>query len=180
MKQSKFYQIKNITEYEYTLVGCDGSIITRPIQDVDKSASAFTIRDARGGDVLYCENSGIEYIVMNKGISKCNNIDSYFRYNSEDGFDIGVPSVLSAEEDIITPATKEQRELLFQKMREAGYEWDSEKKELREIEQKPAWSEEDDVRLQACIDALQTKSICGKVDTIMTKWLKSLKQRIGG
>ena len=34
------------------------------------------------------------------------------------------------------PATKEQRNLLFQKMREAGYEWDAEKKELIKIEQK--------------------------------------------
>ena len=45
---------------------------------------------------------------------------------------------------------------------------------------KPAWSEEDDVRLQACIDTLQAKSLMGKVDTVMTNWLKSLKQRIGG
>ena len=33
------------------------------------------------------------------------------------------------------PATKEQRELLFQKMKEAGYEWDAEKKELKKIGQ---------------------------------------------
>ena len=32
-----------------------------------------------------------------------------------------------------TPATKEQRDLLFQKMKESGYEWDAEKKELKEI-----------------------------------------------
>ena len=34
------------------------------------------------------------------------------------------------------PATKEQRDLLFAKMKEAGYEWNGEKKELRKIEQK--------------------------------------------
>ena len=45
---------------------------------------------------------------------------------------------------------------------------------------KPAWSKEDDVRLQACIDALQAESLMGKVDTVMTKWLESLKQRIEG
>ena len=33
----------------------------------------------------------------------------------------------------VAPATKEQRDLLFQKMKEAGYEWDAEKKELRKI-----------------------------------------------
>ena len=45
---------------------------------------------------------------------------------------------------------------------------------------KSSWSKEDDVRLQACIDTLQAESLMGKVDTVMTKWLKSLKQRIGG
>ena len=32
------------------------------------------------------------------------------------------------------PATKEQRDLLFKKMKEAGYQWDAEKKELRKIQ----------------------------------------------
>ena len=34
----------------------------------------------------------------------------------------------------IKPATKEQRDLLFQKMHKDGYEWDAEKKELKKIE----------------------------------------------
>ena len=34
----------------------------------------------------------------------------------------------------IHPATEEQRDLLFQKMKEAGYTWDAEKKELKKIE----------------------------------------------
>ncbi len=33
----------------------------------------------------------------------------------------------------VKPATKEQRNLLFAKMREAGYQWDADKKELRKI-----------------------------------------------
>jgi hypothetical protein len=90
----------------------------------------WTIKDAKEGDVLYCKNHSIEFIVMNKGVNENGNIDSYFRYNSKAGFDIDVSSVLSAYEDIISPATKEQRDLLFQKMKEAGYEWDAENKEL--------------------------------------------------
>ena len=39
-------------------------------------------------------------------------------YNLDDGF---------------YPATKEQRDLLFQKMNEAGYEWDAEHKQLKKI-----------------------------------------------
>ena len=34
------------------------------------------------------------------------------------------------------PATKEQRDFLFQKMKEEGYEWDPVKKELKKIKNK--------------------------------------------
>lgn len=43
---------------------------------------------------------------------------------------------------------------------------------------KPKWSDEDEKRLQSCIIELQGKGLMGGVDTIDTKWLKSLKQRI--
>jgi hypothetical protein len=33
--------------------------------------------------------------------------------------------------DAIIPATKEQRDILFSKMKEAGYEWNAKKKELK-------------------------------------------------
>lgn len=102
---------------------------------VDNSYHAWTLEDAKDGDVLYyISDSGIEYIVMNKGINIYNNVDSYFRYNSIDGFAIDIPSVLSAENDSITPATNAERAILFQKMHEAGYEWDADKKELKKID----------------------------------------------
>ena len=43
---------------------------------------------------------------------------------------------------------------------------------------KPKWSDEDEKRLQSCISTLQGKGLMGGVDTINTKWLKSIKQRI--
>lgn len=74
---------------------------------------------------------------------------------------------------------------LFQKMKEAGYEWDAEQKELKKIEQTPMWSEEDEVRLTSTIQKLEyAKSLdayneYGK-DSIIKNidWLKSLKERI--
>ena len=45
-------------------------------------------------------------------------------------------------------------------------------------EQKPKWTEEDEERLQSCISSFQGKGLMGGVDTIDTKWLKSLKQRM--
>jgi hypothetical protein len=128
MKQSKFYQIKNITEHEYTLVGCDGSVITLPIQDVDKSASAFTIQDAKDGDVLVSSNN--KPFIYN-GNRSTFLIGSYCGISVEDKFKVSTEKCHWTENVNIYPATKEQRDLLFEKMHEAGYKWDAEKKELK-------------------------------------------------
>ena len=47
-----------------------------------------------------------------------------------------------------------------------------------EKQSKPKWSEEDEERLQSCIIELQGKGLMGGVDTMDSKWLKSLKQRM--
>ena len=102
--------------------------------DKEYMCHLWTIEDAKDGDVLYHETKGgVKYIVMNKGLNEHGNINSYFRYNSLDGFGVDIPAVLSTRLDGITPATKEQRDLLFQKMKEAGYEWDGEHKKLTAI-----------------------------------------------
>lgn len=128
MEQSKFYQIKNVTEHEYTLVGCDGSVITRSIQEIDKSASAFNIEDANDGDVL-CLGGVIAIFKKYIGQEKC---ICYCSFCEEVGFEIPIEN---GEDNVYgctntTPATKERRDLLFAKMKEAGYEWNADKKEL--------------------------------------------------
>jgi hypothetical protein len=52
--------------------------------------------------------------------------------------------------------------------------------QVKRDEQNSAWSEEDEERLQSCLNILQAKGVMGVTETINTKWLKSLKQRIGG
>lgn len=124
------FQIKTVDSFGYSF----DEYHTIPFM-YEELLSKWTIQDARPGDVLYHKaENGVEYIVMNKGLNEFNNIDSYFRYNSINGFNTDIPSVLSAKCDSITPATKEQRDFLFQKMKEDGYEWDAEKKELKKIE----------------------------------------------
>lgn len=46
-------------------------------------------------------------------------------------------------------------------------------------EMQKEWNEDDEKRLQSCINILKAKSLMGKVDTANTMWLKSLKERIG-
>ena len=100
----------------------------------------WTVQDAKDGDVLAWDDS--KCIALLKNIYDEDSFNSY-------GFVGGCTGTFESRQsyhDIegAHPATKEQRDLLFQKMHEAGYEWDAEKKELIKIEQKPAsWSKKD-------------------------------------
>lgn len=89
----------------------------------------WTIQDAKYGDVLAWDDS--------KCIALFKNIYDEYSFNSY-GFVGGCTGTFEPRQsyhDIegAHPATKEQCDLLFQKMHEAGYEWDAEKKELRKI-----------------------------------------------
>ena len=90
-------------------------------------------------------------------------------------------------------------------MKEAGYEWDADKKELKKIdarenltlhgdlmeadcmiaEQKPAWTEDDERILDALITSLVNKRFAGRLEFLkgikvssVIDWLKSLKEKI--
>lgn len=165
-------QIETIESERYTFTNGSSSSY-----DEEQNMRLWTIEDAREGDVLYCKGDDIEYIVMSKGVQKFGNIDSYFRYNSLDGFGVDIPSVLSTRQDNITPATKEQRDLLFSKMKEAGYEWNAEKKELKKIEKNLAWSNDDEKILGKCIDAA-SGYYSPEDKQSMKDWLKSFKKRV--
>lgn len=127
MEQSKLYQIKNITEKEYTLVGCDGSVITRPIQDVDRLASAFTIQDAKNGDILAAHDC---YVVF-KEIDGLN-IKCYCTYHYL-GFKPGLYRDTVQNKNAFLPATKEQHDAMMKAMNDAGYEWNAKTKTLEEL-----------------------------------------------
>lgn len=106
----------------------------------------WTIQDTKPGDVLYCNppETGIEYIMLFKRINNFQNIDTYCRLNSIDGFNIDVNSVASLKRDNIVPATKEQRDLLFKKMQESGYRWNEEALKLEKTEEeKPTVTEKE-------------------------------------
>jgi hypothetical protein len=104
----------------------------------------WTIQDAKNGDVLVNWNNNI---YLFKGIEE--EVVKFYCYYSTNHEEFNIPfnnnSYLGLTEPQFKhhPATKEQRDLLFQKMKEAGYEWNDEKKELKKIGQKPAnWLQE--------------------------------------
>ena len=90
----------------------------------------WSIKDAKDGDVLQL---GIVTVIFREYIGNenckcyCSVCDGEFEIPSQED-DNNSYGYYNA-----TPATKEQRDLLFEKMHEAGYEWDEEKKEPKKI-----------------------------------------------
>lgn len=139
------WKIEGILNQFYILEGVDGGESRPTIEWVDKTSHLWTIKDAKDGVILVANKKGqpfifnghydedTDYIYAHCGISDLVKNDSFY-YNGEcieEEF-----KVWCINENVF-PATKEQRDLLFQKMREAGWEFDFKKKELKMIEQKP-------------------------------------------
>lgn len=138
----------------------------------------WTIEDAKDGDVL--ADGDLPFIF--KKIDAYNYTYAYCGISLSGNFRIESDGELGEWTWMldIKPATKEQRELLFQKIKEAGYEWDAEKKELKEIEKKFAWSEEDETCLEDVLWAIEQARPIAKKENVLDnlrhaeKWLKSL------
>lgn len=117
-------------DYGYQ-VDYKGNLQHRDTDIIEKEYHLWTIADAMDGDVLtngkmvvifkhFEEPSYRQHIVAYIGLDRGGDIQI-----TDDTWRLGI--------DKAKPATKEQRDLLFQKMKEVGYEWDSEKKELVKI-----------------------------------------------
>ena len=91
----------------------------------------------KDGDVLFHSDSASNGIFIFKEILQCGSIQKvicYCDYDSEDGFCLGENHTCCyTDSKILHPATKEQREILFQKMKEAGYKWNTETKTLEKL-----------------------------------------------
>lgn len=128
------WKVISVDKFDYTLQNQWGEYIEDTIDYVNKAFHLWTIQDAKEGDVLFHSDSASSGIFIFKEILQRGTIQKiicYCDYDSEDGFCLGENHTCCwADSKILHPATKEQRDLLFQKMKEAGCEWDAEKKEL--------------------------------------------------
>lgn len=91
----------------------------------------WTIADAQDGDVLVASDGSIFIFA---GVVDCA-CKYYITLTATNDVKINKEKKGGYWETsrAVYPATKKQRHLLFQKMKEAGYEWDDEKKELKKI-----------------------------------------------
>ena len=140
----------------------------------ESSYRLWTIKDAKDGDVLYECNEKKPFIFKELKTKHIGDIASYC-----DIFN----GVFNPNEDNwttldIVPATKEQCDLLFSKMKEAGYDWDSEKKKLKKIVQKPKiYDSMDDLIADALIEEIENSELDdrGKHNRII--WIKSHRKK---
>ena len=129
-------KITDINNGNYTIESIYGYKGYNNFNVFEESYRLWTIQDARNGDVL-ASNKSI-FIFREEYIGG----KPTAHYGLMNGLFIEGNGACWTNEKCY-PATKEQRDLLFQKMKEAGYLWNFEKKELEKIEQKlDEWIEE--------------------------------------
>lgn len=201
------FQVVSIGSYGYEVINRENHkrIISSDYKD---KYHLWTIQDAKDGDILYSQKgAGVECVHLIHGWEKIqltgNTLYSMCTYRMEDNEIVagGIGAVWwEGVKDKFTPATKEQRDLLFKKMHEAGYEWDAEKKELKKIDQnfilnevqpkqitpeEPAWSEEDEINrdlvynaLNQVYDMAQNKNLSAWINRIIFRytWKPSKEQ----
>ena len=154
-KTNKMYQVLCVIDGEYRLSSnIDGSIVCAEAKTIDKKYHTWTIEDAKNGDVLsYVTDEGGLWIMIYKSLYE--HYEGHVHYHAlilnNDFINRGT-CYISVED--LNPATKEQRDLLFQKMKEAGYEWDAEKKELNTIEHRSLSTEETELNSLAFLTEL--------------------------
>lgn len=127
----------------YDLLKINNEVSTRLIKDVDENAHLWTINDAKPGDIIYAESkfNTFDFIaifseIKNKNSWEYCSVDSdgddysddldHWEFDDHKGF-------VALDRYNFYPATKKQRHLLYQKMKEEGFEWDDEKKELKDL-----------------------------------------------
>lgn len=130
IKSKSIYQVEKKENYKYTLRHILGGSFCLSFSNEDLIRE-WTIQDAMDGDVLVHNSFMFDdfiFIYNNTSI-----LQAYCYYSSEKNKFI----IENREHHCpwnmqeVTPATKEQRDILMKAMNDAGYEWDVEKKELK-------------------------------------------------
>lgn len=105
-----------------------------------KGYRPWTIKDAKNGDVLEFGDHGRLVTGILSFVNKTTGKVDVSCLLEGDKFKVGIFYNLDTVKP--HPATKEQRNILFQKMKEAGYEWNAQKKELKKIEKQSEHKQE--------------------------------------
>lgn len=154
----------------------------------------WTIQDAKDGDVL---STSKKIFIYNGNYNTYSNTIGAYCSVKHNGRGLFIPEEDEEFRDCIimrisdvTPATKEQCDLLFQKMKEEGYEWDAEKKELKKLNQsvtkkseqngKWKWDEDDEkfFRENILIGLGNADNVGEELYSKIIDWLNLIKKRL--
>ena len=122
----------------------------------------WTIQDAKDGDVLFHSDSASNGVFIFKEILQHGTIQKvacYCDYDSEDGLCLGENHTCCwTDSKTLHPATKEQSDLLFQKIKEAGYKWNPNTETLEKLIE-PKFKVGDRIRLKNGGSIIEVTSI---------------------
>lgn len=123
------YQVEKKENYEYTLKNIHGGSFCVSFSN-EELIREWTIQDAVDGDVLACNGEILlfkSYSVLQGRIS----LYCWYNVHTNNFHSKEVVDILLTTTNKVCPATKEQRDALMKAIKDAGYEWDAEKKELK-------------------------------------------------
>lgn len=143
------FQIVKVLDNTYTYRTNEGKEYSCTHYSLENDVRLWTIVDAKDGDVLYSLDSKRPFIYKDR--LQFSQARGYCCINKFGEFAVWYTSKCVICTDKYIPATKEQRDLLFAKMKEAGYEFDFDKKVLKKMKQKQKWSYEDEANLNNII-----------------------------
>lgn len=125
--KNKCYKV-NCNGCGYELIDQNGLSTSLEYGTVDTSARLYdVIKDAKDGDVLYSPSHRLIWIYKDsKHYYACINLNCITNH-------VAINDSIIIPSDVC-PADRVQKSILFQKMEEAGYEWNVEKKEPKNIE----------------------------------------------
>ena len=119
-------RIIGMTDEHYILDG--EGFNTFYFNDIENDYHLWTIDDVKDGDVLVASDGSI-FIFKSVVDSACKYYVALTVYN-DIKINTNVEGGYWEMSKAVRPATKEQRDLLFKAIKEAGYEWDPDKKKL--------------------------------------------------
>ena len=169
------FQIVKVLDNTYNYRTNEGKEYSCTHYSLELDSRFWTISDAKDGDVLaYLIDEEDLWIMIYRSLYKP--YEGHVHYHAllvNDEFsDKGTCCICI---DNLKPATKEQRDLLFQKMNNACFTFDFEKKKLKKIEQKSATMSLDEA-IEHCKEKSCGNNACALEHKQLEKWLTELKE----
>jgi hypothetical protein len=124
------YKIIEVCESWYEVISYNDGMQYSIGFDKENDCRLWSIEDAEKGDILQANKCTLIFDSLAKDIDGNTVISSWYHCNTKAFYGMGQSEPDLWDIEGIIPATKEQCYFLFSKMKESGYKWDSNKKEL--------------------------------------------------